>query len=299
MFNKLESLASIIDEAIDTHVHVGDDNLQDGGLNRLWSSKSLSDISEIPVVGKAHFLPFVAEAPQVYGSVTLNDSLNPERVRLISQEMSKPFVVWFPSLNAKAHHEAVAGDDAWKRLFAGAIMNEPISILNESGELSSETKEIVAAILETGAILATGHLSTKEVNLLVPFAIEAGVEKIVLTHVSSRHNRLTVLEQKRLIDFGKERDAKVYAEHCAITWFDGKPGAYDFLRDFIAPISEVGPENCIVSSDCGRVTRLIDVPTTPKQCLEAFSLKLSEYQISETDLKTMLVDNPRRLLNES
>ena len=293
----IEQLKDLIASGIDTHIHVGDDFHNDGGLDRMWTVEKAGEFG-FPVVAKAHFLPFVPEAPNVYGSVTLNGGLYPEAIRKTSREMTKPWVVWFPSLNAKAHHDAVSGDTAWQNLFAGSAFGEPISVTDQSGNLTTQTIETIDAIRQHGAILATGHLSSDEVRLLVPEAIRRGVSAVVLTHVSSRHNRIPVVDQKQFISLGEQAGVPVYAEHCAITWIDGKPGAYELARDFVAPIQAVGAQNCIISSDCGRVVlKGVPKPVTPIECLTAFSQLLLNHGLSADDLRQMMVTNPRSLLH--
>lgn len=292
----IEQLSTIIRAGIDTHVHVGDSNRLDGGLPRMWTAKETNELG-MPVVGKAHFLQFVPESEYVFGSMTLNTGFSPERVQIIAREMSRTFVIWFPSLNARAHHEAVAQDAAWEKLFMGVDLGDPIGVIDETGNLTTPARETIDAIREARAILATGHLSSDEVRVLVPEAIRQGVKSIVLTHVSSRHNRLSTETQVRLILDGKKRGVPVYAEHCAITWYDGKVGAYDLVRDFIAPIQAVGAGNCIVSSDCGRIVGPgKNVPTTPLDCLGRFADLLIKGGLTETEMREMLVENPRRLL---
>lgn len=287
----------MLHESVDIHVHVGDSNHRDGAIPRLLTVGELDEMGVV-AVAKAHFLAFVPEGKRVRGSVTLNAGLDPERVRVIAGEMSRPFIVWFPSLNARAHHEAVAQDAAWKKLFAGVDLGDPISVTDETGNLTTQALETIVAIRETGAILATGHLSSDEVEALVPEAIRRGVRAIVLTHVSSRHNRLSAETQTNLISDGEEHGVPVYAEHCAITWYDGKAGAYDLQRDFIAPMRAVGVGNCIVSSDSGRVIGSgRNVPVAPRDCLGRFADLLINGGLTEAEIREMFVENPKHLLS--
>lgn len=288
--------------AIDTHVHVGDNDHSDGGLKRYFSITELNQYclmtNGLMIVAKAHFLPFVPESQFTHGSTTLNSGFCPEQIYQTAKEMSKAWVVWFPTLNAAAHHEAVGGDDAWRNLFQGVALGESLSILSSSGELTSQVVETLHAIKEAKAILATGHLFSEEVKRLVDRALDIGVRAVVLTHVSSRHNRLDAEDQLAIINKGKSRGIPVFSEHCAITWFDGKEGAYDLERDFTTPIKLVGPENCIVSSDCGRVVPLGSVkPVTPLACLEEFSQLLLQKGLKKEEIYQMIVTNPTKLLS--
>ena len=281
---------------IDTHVHIGNDLHRDGGLDRQYNLRDLPQ-SPFSVVGKSHFLSFVPEGINNFGSMTLNEGFNAENVYVTAKEMSNPWVVWGPTLNASAHIEATASDQAWKKLFEGAWCNESVSVLDEKGNLRVQAIETLEAIKESNAIFATGHLSSREVMKIVDKAIDIGVRSIVLTHVSSRHNRLSIDEQKELIQIGEQKGVSVYAEHCAITWIDGKPDAYNFKDDFVKPIQQVGPEHCILSSDCGRIVPFdSNKPVTPFDCLSLFINLLQDYGITRNGIYQMVVSNPQKLL---
>lgn len=287
----------------DIHVHMGDINHKDGGLKRAWSDSELNQLMSdcgMIAVAKSHFLPFVPEASHVLSSVTLNSGFSAEAVYRAAQETSKSLTVWFPSLNAKAHHDVVAHDDGWKRLFEGVVMGEPLTVLDKEGVLTSEVKDTIHAIAETNAILATGHLSATEVIKLIPYAVANGVRSVVLTHVSSRHNRLSTDEQIALINIGLQHGSEVWAEHCAVTWFDGLKGAYDLTKHFVEPIQIVGPDHCIISSDCGRVLPSnSDKPFTPAQCLDVFTSLLERSGIEKSSIRQMTNNNPKKLLRLS
>ena len=289
----LENIKSGI---IDTHVHIGGSDYLDGGLNRLYTVKDLESIP-FPVIAKSHFLPYAQEGKNNFGSITLNNGFNPEYVYEIAREMSKKWVVWGPTLNALAHINAVSGDIAWKKLFKGVVLSNPISVLDEHRNLRSEVIETLQAIKETGTIFATGHLSSEEVMKTINEAINVGIPKIILSHVSSRHNRLSVDDQLSLIRAGEAKGTSIYSEHCAITYIDGKPGAYNLLDDFVVPIQLVGPEHCIISSDCGRVVpQDSNKPTTPFDCLEQFTSLLHENGLTINAIHQMVISNPKKLL---
>jgi len=292
-------LDKLINKTIDCHVHIGNDSHLDGTIKRMYSLQELAKVSSPKIfVAKAHFIPIIPERENVYGSTTLNWGFNTEQVIRASREMTKPFLVWGPTLNAQAHHQAVSGDTAWKSLFGNVTLGKPISILSTKGELQPEVDETLHAIKETGAIFATGHLAQSEVIKVVQRAIDIGVRNVVLSHVGSRHNRLPIKTQIKLIKYGRTHEIPVFAEHCAITWFDGLAGAYDLVRDFVQPILTIGSKNCIISSDCGRyVSTPTDKPVSPTECLERFGQLLLENGLTLSDLEIMMIKNPKQLLD--
>ncbi|MGD9129157.1 MAG: DUF6282 family protein [Candidatus Woesebacteria bacterium] len=290
-----KNLKQILNQAIDIHVHVGDRSYDDGGLKRQYTVSDLNKATKSFLVAKAHFLPFVKEENKVLGSVTLNFGMKAEQVLEASKHVSHRLTVWMPTLNAKAHQEAVKNDPFWKKLFAGLKLGEPISVLNELRELSQETLKVLETIKKLDAILATGHLSQQEVKILVKEAIQSRISDIVLTHVSSRHNKLSIDQQQKLIALGKKKQTRVWSEHCAITWIDGKEGAYDIKRDFVELIKKIGPKHCIISSDTGRYIGDAKKPSLPNECLELFCQLLLNNGISLEDLSMMLIQNPKTL----
>lgn len=279
-------------------MHVGDADHKDGPLRRMWTVAELGQLG-IPAVAKAHFLPFVPETESTFGSMTLNASFDPERVATVAREMSKPWIIWGPTLNAVAHHEVVKHDDAWKKLFEGIELAEALPIVDEEDGVSTQFQELLSAIATAGAIFATGHVSAHEVMKVVPIALQQGVKKIVLTHVSSRHNRLTVEQQEKLFRDGDFFDAEVFAEHCAITWFDGKVGAYDFSQDFAQPIARINPARVLITSDTGRYVapeQQGDRPISPQECLLKFCSLLVEAGVAIDTISQSLINNPSQLL---
>ena len=64
------------------------------------------------------------------------------------------------------------------------------------------------------------------------------------------------------------------------------------LEQMTKSIREIGPQHCVLATDFGQLHHPI-----PPEGLRMFVQMLLEQGISAEDIRTMIVDNPARLLN--
>ncbi|SHK51611.1 hypothetical protein SAMN05443637_107135 [Pseudonocardia thermophila] len=121
---------------------------------------------------------------QVVGGVALNRTvggLNPYGVELALRMGGR--VVWFPTIASTAHIEFHAHHHSGFPVSGIPLRdNEPISILDEAGGLLPEVHDILSVIAAESAILNCGHLPAAEIDVLIPAALAAGVDRIVVSH---------------------------------------------------------------------------------------------------------------------
>jgi hypothetical protein len=89
-------------------------------------------------------------------------------------------VVYLPTVHA-ASHLRVFGYAFDKRWSCGHAIDysadragEPVRVFDENLKPVPALEEVLQAIVETGAILATGHLAAAEIMELVPMALDLG-----------------------------------------------------------------------------------------------------------------------------
>ena len=63
------------------------------------------------------------------------------------------------------------------------------------------------------------------------------------------------------------------------------------IADIEAQIKQVGSENCILSSDVGQI-----FSKSPSEALTDFIELLEQEGLTEAEIKSMLIDNPGRLI---
>lgn len=226
------------------------------------------------------------------GTITLNNSvggINPSAVEMAGRSGAK--LVWFPTCDGKYEQEHVFKDIKNKKLpyWASIVikMNEegisspPISVLNENGELTENTKKVLDIINKYDMILATGHLSHEETFALVQEANKKGVKNIIITHADFPTTFYSVEDQKKLIDLG----AKI--EHTYTTWKTGKVD----VEVVIDQIKQIGAKNIVLGTDLGQTTAKY-----PDEGMLEFVELLLENGVTEKEIKIMIKENYEELL---
>jgi len=161
-----------------------------------------------------------------------------------------------------------------------------------NGELLPEVKEAIAVIAKTKTrdtngdlVLATGHNSPSEVELMVKEAVRAGVKHIIVTHPLLDSVDMTPAEIKETIAMGPE----IYAEFTALF---GNPGARpEVVKLYVEGIRAAGVEHAFISTDTGQIGTNY-VPDV--LALAAKTLRANGFTERELDLLFKI--NPAKIL---
>ena len=291
--------------AFDLHLHAGPEVIP-RKYDALEAGEALRQESMGGAVLKSHYfstVPFVKMAHErgydnVWGSVTLNHylgGLNPFALRasLGMQHNGCQLLkmVWMPTVHAAAHLAIRKKDgelyDVPPEWTGGFITGTPVEqvppICLTDSAVQENLREILRIIADNGLILATGHISKEEVFHLVPLARSLGVEKIILTHPAYETTALTVEDILSLTALGG-----VYAEESyALMPIDNLTPA-----DVASYIRGVGAEHTIMTTDLGQKARM-----SSGEGMALFASLMVAEGISPADIRTMMVDNPRKLLD--
>jgi predicted TIM-barrel fold metal-dependent hydrolase len=152
--------------------------------------------------------------------------------------------------------------------------------------LTPAVKEVLTIIAEhPDVVLATGHLSAKEIDVLIQGAFDLQAKRLLITHPLYMVDA-ELTELKSWIKSG------AYLEFTAINSLpDSK--LYTLPPSKIAEtIEAVGPDKIILSSDSG----LKDNGRPFGNMVKLLELLYRE-GIDTDDLKRLVVNNPARLLN--
>jgi hypothetical protein len=253
---------------------------------------------------KNHFFPTVAMnksigsniMPFVINSVVLNryvGGFNANIIRASAELSEKPIIVWFSTLHTKKFLDSQKFEipEEWIDLKMRGNLAlrptkniKPLLIFDNRGEISKEVEDVLCAIKECGAILATGHISWEESRALVKFAVKKiGIKKIIITHPIYQKIDMPIKVQKELAKLG----AKM--EHCYSMYsIDKVP-----IEKIAEQIKGVGADNCILSSDVGQT-----FSKSPSEALADFMFLLEKQGITEKEIKKMLVDGPSNLIGK-
>jgi hypothetical protein len=287
MVNTVDTLVS---GAIDMHVHFGPESLMERRQNALQLARSARDMGlralvlknrEYNTVPIAKMVSELVPEVQVFGSVTLEPEiggLNPSAA--ISAAKMGAKIIWMPtfsSTNSRAVCEKVLG---YKLPGAEQV------ILDSSGKLKAEVKEIFQIAKEFNIVLANGHISPKETLALAEEAQRIGFKKMVVTHALQGALTSKLCSNDELKQMAR---GGVYIEH---SFWDVLPtmNAYDPVR-IVELVKAVSAEHSIMSTDLGQSYN----PPAPEG-MRMFIATLLRKGLKAEEIETMVKTNPAKLL---
>jgi hypothetical protein len=227
---------------------------------------------------------------EVFGGIVLNHhagGLNPVAVDNSIKMGAR--MVWMPTLSARHHIDFFGGSHFGKAMKArGQPRASPpgLRVVDESGALLPAVREILELIAAAGVCLSTGHLSPPEIAILVREARRAGVARVLITHPDLALIGLGVDEQKALAAEGAVLEKDIIVMMPAWQSLN--------LERMTKSIQEIGPQHCVLATDFGQLHH-----PTPPEGLRMFVQMLLEQGITPEEIRTMIVENPARLLGLS
>jgi hypothetical protein len=288
---KEEDVLEVLQGAIDLHVHAFPDPLIDTGWDQVQVTKAATDAGMGGVLFKAHTFPTAATVPFVnqivsqyaavqqkpaaraYGGIVLNHfsgGLSPESVEMAARLDAK--IVWLPSHDS-AHHHSIIGDPGG------------IALLDANDKPVPELYEIFKLVAENEMILDPCHASTKERFIVIQEAKKAGVKKFTITHPNWNVTKMTLEQEVEISKLGAYIGIFAYGD---IPNFNNPNCDPLYMLECI---KAVGPQRCFLASDLGTA---VNMP--PVEAMKLFARILLACGMSKRDIRTMMVDNPRRLL---
>jgi hypothetical protein len=243
---------------------------------------------EQDTTGRAALVRRQVPGVEVFGGIVLNHhtgGLNPVAVDNSIKLGGR--MVWMPTLSAQHHIDHFGGSHfgkAMKGKTETRVGPRGIRVLDDHGELVPAARDILELIAGAGICLSTGHLSPREIHVLVREARRAGVARILVTHPDLALSGLTIEDQKALAAEGAilEKDIIVMMP----AWQSLN------LEQMTKSIRELGPQHCVLATDFGQLHHPM-----PAEGLRMFVQMLLEQGIGPEDIRTMVAENPARLLN--
>jgi hypothetical protein len=223
-------------------------------------------------VERAFAMGEVATGLAVFGGLALNGTIGGFNVEAVDVALRLGArCIWMPTISARHHWATLQGVEGG------------ITVLDETASrVRSTVAEIIELIAERDAILATGHLSPNETELVVHAARRQGVQRILVQHAESVLGVLPLDLQKKLAKGG------CVIEHCAVA--TTRAGGSFPLDVIVQGITAVGPGACVISTDLGQLEN-----AHPVEGMSTFLEALSASGVSEAGLVQMSVENPVNL----
>jgi hypothetical protein len=289
----------IVRGGFDLHVHIAPDvvarRVDDVTLAHRFAELGLAGFvlksHYVPTAERAAVVRAVVPGVNVMGAIALNRSvggMNPLAVEIAAREGAR--IVWMPTVDA---HNETAGRTkpkpgekvpVWAAIQYGlrerGIQIDPVAVVDESGRVLRETRDVLATVAAHGLVLATGHLSRDEIVAVVDAAFEEGVEQVVVTHPEFPSQNLGLDDQRALARKG------ALLVRCFTTPHTGKVS----WERWLGAVEALGPESSVLSSDLGQM----DNPPV-EDGLALMADRLLATGFGEDDVRTMAVTNTRRL----
>jgi hypothetical protein len=277
--------------AYDLHVHVEPD-LAKRRIDDLALARRFAEVGLAGFVLKSHYAPTAERAAVVraavpgvdaLGAIALNagvGGLNAQAVEIAAREGAR--IVWLPTVDSEneASEEGPkpAKQPVWRAIqeeFAAAGVGSPPVAVTKDG-----LAKVLDVVVRHDLVLATGHLGRAEIHDAVDAALAAGVSQVVVTHPDYPTQGVPVDEQRELAALG------AVLERCFAPIHTGK---ISWEATFEA-IRATGPEHNVLSTDLGQVAN-----PPVEDGLALMADRLLEAGFSEQNVRTMAVDNTRRL----
>jgi hypothetical protein len=241
---------------------------------------------EASTVDRATLLRLKEPGLHIYGGLVLNEftgGLSPMAVDAAIQLGAK--IIWMPTISANEH--CCHFGKKQTRLFNSEkpLPNpeQGLTIFDENKQIKKNVHEILALISEANITLATGHLSVEEVSALIDAAKEHRIEKILIQHADLGIAPVPIPFQK---EFAKKG---AIIEKCYMACSE------DFndlsVSQMAETIKEIGADSCVLVTDYGQEHNI-----PPIEALSQFVQEMIENGITDKEIQTMIVHNPKKLL---
>jgi hypothetical protein len=289
-----DAIDKVLHGAVDLHCHSGPSPMP-RRLDHVEAARQAQAAGFRAILVKCHYHSTVFDllamedqlsplTTRVFGGVALNSQvggLNLHAVDLNLKMGGK--MIWFPTISSSAHLENSERDPHIKEHFVprGIRQSEQVDILDDNGDLRPEVPQILDLALEAGALVSAGHMAPDRTLAMLTEAHDRGLTRLIVSHPNYVVNAGTGDVQK-FVALG------AVVEHCVVMYDEERHFPFQTLLDWIALI---GPENTSLGSDLGQVGNPL-----PMEAFRRVVGQLLDSGISEKDIRTMIVENPSRLL---
>lgn len=282
-------VSHLVAGAVDTHMHTAP-----GAFPRhdtdFSAARNARDHDMRAIVTKNHHFETASRAKNVrneleftvLGGVTLNEwvgGLNPHAVDGLANFDGD--VVWMPTITARNHLE-----NADVQMFEPEEAEKSgITVLDDDGDLTRETHDVLERIAEHGFVIGLSHLSPTEAIVLVDAATDYGVEEFLVQHPYAKFLDYSLDEMQTIADLG----ATLEFHYICTSEMMGNAATID---DYVAAVDAVGPENAVMATDGGATAN----PPAMEQ-FQRFIRGMLDAGVPEDEVETMVADNPKRIFD--
>lgn len=285
----LQSIDHLVADAVDTHMHTAP-----GAFPRhdtdFSAARKAQQHGMRAIVAKNHHFETASRAKiardelgfDILGGITLNEwvgGMNPRAIDGVANFDAD--IVWMPTITAANHLEnaAVQMFEAEEEEKGG------ISVLDDDGELTESTLDVLDRIADHGFVIGLSHLSPEEAIALVGEATDRGVEEFLVQHPHANFLNYSLDQMRTITNLG----ATLEFHYICTTEMMGNAATID---DYVAAVDAVGPSNAVMATDGGATAN----PPAVEQ-FKRFIREMLDAGIPEDDIETMVKANPKRIFD--
>jgi hypothetical protein len=294
-----DRVAAVLQGAVDLHVHPAPSPMP-RRIDAVDAARLAGEAGFEAIVVKSHHHSTVTDVlalgreglndgsgPRVYGGVALNSAvggLNPHAVDVALKLGGR--IVWFPTIASPQHiaHHRAHPDLKFPKLSVKLEPEEPVDVFGDDGALRPEVHRILESIAAADAILASGHMAPASITAVFEAAREAGVRRMLVNHpnfvIEASHE-----DARRWVRLG------AVIEH-SLCMYDEDSTFHNWDVDTLVQwIEAVGAEHSTLGSDLGQMSNPL-----PTDSFRKIVSRLLERGMADGDVRKMVCENPRRLL---
>jgi hypothetical protein len=280
--------------AIDLHIHIAPDTIE-----RYYDSVSLAREARekgmraivlkdqmCPSVHKAILTSYIVPEIKIFGGVALNHTnggLNPRSVAVTLKSGGK--IIWLPTVDAE-YCQRKASEGHWiSNIVQRNTFGHPqegISLIGSGGKCVPIVGNILKMAADSGAIVATGHISAQECLAVVDLNANIGAN-ILITHPNIWFEDFPLEVLKALVQGG----AIIEFVMGGLTPLRGRGDPMQIVR----AIRHVGHQNCCLATDFGGIEN-----SSPPEGLRTFCYILNRCGLSQEEVDFMTKQKPAELL---
>ena len=288
-------MREIMQGIVDLHIHAGP-SVAKRAVDAAEMLKEAVEWGYRGFVVKDHYFPTMMSATlvekhlgsgniKVFGGIALNNSVGGINVKAVDAAYSMGAkLVYMPTVSSNWHIEGHRGSH-FPGSGAMSVAEQPIVYVDDQGNLLEEVRELLKFVAQKpDLILATGHGSVREIDALIPEAVQAGVKKILVNHPF-------YLIGAGIEDIARWAKLGAYIELNACVFPPSKFGVTPFeIADQV--LANVPAEQIVIDSDYGQ-----NGNGSPVEGLFTFiKVLMNDLKVSEGQINMMAKETPAKLL---
>ena len=293
-----DRVSQLLEGAVDLHVHPAPSPMP-RRIDAAEAAQLAAETGFKAIVVKSHHHNTVMDVlalehagaanggAKLFGGIALNGQvggINPSAVEMCLKMGGK--IVWFPTIASAKHidHHAAHPNLKFPKLSVHLSPEQPVEVLDGRGGVRPEVVQVLEAIAEHDAILASGHMAPEQITAVFGTAREVGVKRMLVNHPNFVIEA-TYDDARHWVELG------AYIEH-SLCMYDEESSFHNWDIDTLVEwVEAVGPERSTLGSDLGQMNNPL-----PTDSFRKIVGRLLQRGMPEDQVRSMVARNPAQLL---